>query len=616
MKLPSLQNLYQGALCALFRFPFALISSILGVVIAIYMAEHKAHFEEHLFQMVLVCAFGIPLFFSTVLFCERSRAKQSTLFLLQIIGAVLLIAYYFSLPEKFEMKSIVRFCLFSLGLHLFAAFSSFIRGGKTNGFWQFNKTLFLRFLTAALYSGVLYVGLSIAILAIDQLFRMKIDGIRYFELWVLLAGVFNTWYFLANIPQNFDELDESDDYPKGLKIFTQFVLLPLVSIYLLILYAYIGRILIQWSWPVGWVSYLVIGFSTLGVFSLLLIFPVQEKEENRWIKIFSRSFFFALFPLVLMLFLAIWRRVSEYGITENRYFIIVLALWLFCIALYFSLKKFRNIILIPVSLCILAFMTSFGPWGAFSVSRKSQVHQLEILLEKYNMLQNGKAIKASTDLPFVQQKQISSVLSYLVEVHGVKSIQPFFIQNLDSLTSADTISERNRKPEKILKLINIRYFPNQETENESSGHFSYRADKNSMMEVKGFDFSFAFSANYFRDRDDNDSENETKKFITDQDTVRIRFSPSGKIIFSGDDGTSLEFNLSGLVRQLEDSASGDNFNILFEKLKLENENDFYRVRIYFTRLTGTIEEEKRKFNEFNGQVLMKRKAGDSNSMKR
>ena len=124
---------------------------------------------------------------------------------------------------------------------------------------------------------------------------MKIDGIRYFELWVLLAGVFNTWYFLADIPQNFDELDESDDYPKGLKIFTQFVLLPLVSIYLLILYAYIGRILIQWSWPVGWVSYLVIGFSTLGDFFIADCFPVQEKEENRWIKNFSRSFFLRSF---------------------------------------------------------------------------------------------------------------------------------------------------------------------------------------------------------------------------------------------------------------------------------------------------------------------------------
>ena len=46
------------------------------------------------------------------------------------------------------------------------------------------------------------------------------------RLWIVIAGVFETWFFLAGVPKNLEELDESDDYPKGLKIFTQYVLLP------------------------------------------------------------------------------------------------------------------------------------------------------------------------------------------------------------------------------------------------------------------------------------------------------------------------------------------------------------------------------------------------------
>jgi hypothetical protein len=45
-----------------------------------------------------------------------------------------------------------------------------------------------------------------------------------------------------------------------------------------------------------------------------------EPETNEWIRTFTKRFFFALFPLIVLLILAVGRRVSEYGVTENRYF--------------------------------------------------------------------------------------------------------------------------------------------------------------------------------------------------------------------------------------------------------------------------------------------------------
>ena len=73
--------------------------------------------------------------------------------------------------------------------------------------------------------------------------------------------------------------------------------------------------------------------------SLLLIHPIRTREGNRWIQTFGRWFYLALFPLIVLLFVAISERLGTYGITENRYFILVLACWLLGIALYMLLSQ-------------------------------------------------------------------------------------------------------------------------------------------------------------------------------------------------------------------------------------------------------------------------------------
>ena len=107
---------------------------------------------------------------------------------------------------------------------------------------------------------VLYIGLSLALLAVDKLFNAHINGKVYLRLLIIIAGLFNTWFFLSGVPKNVSDISEKIIYPKGLKVFTQFVLIPLISIYLVILYAYMFKIIFTWNIPKGWVSYLVLCF--------------------------------------------------------------------------------------------------------------------------------------------------------------------------------------------------------------------------------------------------------------------------------------------------------------------------------------------------------------------
>ena len=322
-------------------------------------------------------ALGLSFFFATALFSEAKGHSLKEKIIVQALTLAIIIGYYFTIEnyEEFNLDSFTRYTLYILAAHLLVAFSAFAGANKLNGFWQFNKTLFLRFLLSALYTSVLYGGIALAFWLIDDLLHVKIIYTKYAYVWYILSAIVNTFIFLAGVPKDLSTLESDNSYPKGLKAFTQFVLLPLVTLYLLILYAYFAKIIIHWSLPKGYVSYLVISFSTMGILSLLLIYPIRDNEENKWIKIFSRWFYVALYPLIILLGVSIYNRISEYGITEHRYFILVLATWLVFIASYFLLSKKENIKIIPMTLFALALLTSTGPWGAFSVSEHSQKNQ-------------------------------------------------------------------------------------------------------------------------------------------------------------------------------------------------------------------------------------------------
>jgi hypothetical protein len=335
------------------------------------------------------------------------------------------------------------------------AAAPFAGKGEINGFWQFNKALLLRLLTSLLYTLVLYAGLAIALAALENLFGLSIPGKRYGELWILINGLFTTWFVLAGVPGNLAELDTMTDYPKGLRVFAQYILFPIVLIYFVILYAYLAKILIDWDWPQGWVSKLILGFSGAGIFLLLLLFPVVGRAGSIWITRAARWFYITLVPLVVMLFLAVWRRVSEYGITEGRYLAIALGVWLLFLILYFTLSKVKSVRLIPASLCTLAFIVSFGPWGTFSVSRESQIGRLKKLAEDAGMFADGKIRPIHGEISFEHAKQISAVLSYLQEIHGFEGIQSWFDQSLKDDAIPSGVAYKS--PNVVARMMGMEY---------------------------------------------------------------------------------------------------------------------------------------------------------------
>lgn len=417
MKLPSLTSLWEETLAVFRRFPLQVLVTI--VAVGVCMLRIATPSLDYLDKLLACCNFAFTLLLAADLFAETHDWSIQRTWVLRVVVLVICTALYLLLDPELYEADVIRIVLLGFAFHLLVSFAPFIGRGNVNGFWAYNERLFLQIITAGIFSFVLTIGLFVAVGSANALFDLNLSGHEYGYIACTTMVGFMTVFFLSGVPKDFKVLNEvPQEYPKWLKIFTQYVLIPLLSVYLLILLAYEGKILISWSLPKGYVSTLILGYAVAGILSLLLIYPIRNREGNGWMRIFSRFFYVMMIPLVVLLLLAIWKRVSIYGITEERYILILLALWLTTVTIYNLFSRKQNIKLVPLSLCILALLAVYGPQSAFMVSKYSQTKRLE------------KMLKRNDDLA---RKEKPQIIRYLVQNHGMLSLQAFTSRDLKPL---------------------------------------------------------------------------------------------------------------------------------------------------------------------------------------
>ncbi|HLF13687.1 MAG TPA: DUF4153 domain-containing protein [Bacteroidota bacterium] len=599
MKLPSVQQVLQASSRTFFRFPVVLLNALVGTAVALILADHDGPSRPTvLFNILFATILGIPFLSALALTSEKKKwGKPASLG--SLTAAVLLLATYATtIPADLDGAPgfhLLRLVMLAAAVHFLVAFAPFTGKGELNGFWHYNKAICLRFITAFLFSMVLYAGLAIALAALDNLFGMEIPAKRYFELWIFIGGIFTTWFFLAGVPDDLDALEGSTDYPKVLKIFAQYILLPLVLVYLVILYAYVGKILIEWSWPRGWVSGLILGYGTTGMLLLLLLHPIRDRAENAWVKSASRWFYISLVPLVVMLFLAMYRRIAEYGITEGRYIGVVLAIWLAAMTIYFLASKTKNIKVIPGSLCGMALMMSFGPWGAFHVSESSQVERLRILLEQNSILADGKVRVAPDSVSFADNRQISSIIGYLHDVHGYDRIQLWFGESLKEDTS--WIGTKAKDPALVVKMMGLDYVA--VWQDGGDGNINLSADRGGIADVAGYDRMVRSQYIGGINLKKSFSAEEVAYWVNpDLDTLTFVSSPAGKPV------DSVRIGLRPLVdRLLEEYANLGARDIPPGKMSVEAADAGMKVRLYLKSLQIRRRDGDVKLISYEAEIL-------------
>lgn len=346
--------------------------------------------EIFMIKIIYLSSLGISLMFAIKMFAQRFGRQ----YLLEFLGTIFLVSLYFILPDNKDQYSIFQFFLLiilPILTHLLVAFVPFTHNKNERYFWEYNKKLLLNFLTSILFMGILLAGVCLALLAVSHLFDISIVDRFYLDIFLFFMIFGSTVNFLLLCKEGLPFLEKPCEYPLMLKFFTQFILIPLLLIYLLILYAYSAKILLAWYLPRGWVSYMIMAYTIVGLLAILLVHPLKGKNSKSWVMIFSKIFFYSIIPLLVLLFVAIQTRIVAYGYTEKRYFVVLLAIWLTTLVVYFIFYKKQHIKFIPISLfCFIIFGMFFPYFNAFSSSIRSQENHLLSFLNENQLLVNGK----------------------------------------------------------------------------------------------------------------------------------------------------------------------------------------------------------------------------------
>jgi uncharacterized protein DUF4153 len=582
MRFPSIVTLADRAREVLLRFPWTIAAGVLAAVAAIIATTKNA--DPEWAHIAMAAALGLPLTVALTLFAEERGWSATRSAALNAGGVALLALFYLVWAGPERKHEAIRYFQLSAGLHFLVAVLPFVGQPETGAFWQYNRRLFLGFLRATVFSAVLYLGLAVALVALDKLFGVDVPGELYGRLWMVIVFVVNTWIFLADVPRGLRQLVDDTTYPRVLKVFAQYILTPLVFIYLVMLLAYLVKIVAGGEWPSGWIGWLVTSVAVAGLLGFLLVHPLRDDAGEAWIRTYTRWLFVGLIPAAIVLLVAFWKRVLPYGLTEPRLLGVLLGLWLLAIAVSYTLRQDAGIRRIPVTLAALLLLTLYGPLSVTSISVASQSRRLARLVASRGGEQSTQSQRDG--------REASAALRFLLE-HGarrqVAAAIPGELPKVDWDSVALQRDKREKAAAQILAVARIPYV--EEHSFRSGGSFYLWARQETVVPISGYDWMLRLTPN------------EKTVIVAGADTVAVRFDKvSGMLhVIVGVD--SLVFDLARLAATTVDDPSAGN-QVKPELLRLEAVGPRRKAMLALESLNGKRDADSVQVESWQGKLFL------------
>ena len=552
------------------RFPLTLVWVIFGSIYIIGLIETDANLFRGFYAETLVLILGVSWLIG-VQFLNEGFSNKLIRWLIRLLTLTGLLLYYLSFPDYENSTSITFtkwFILFISG-HVLIFFAPFIRQWNTLDYWNYLHRIIIAISRSALFSGIIYLGLSLALLAIENLFSINIRDEIYGDLLVICLGMINTFIYLSDFPTAIHHTQKLN-YSKALDVLIKYILIPIILLYLLIVYAYSLRILITWELPEGWVSYLITILSIAGFIIHIIIEPIREKHQDLIVNKFYPFFYLSLFPLFILLFVAIFTRLSEYNFTENRYFLFLISIWILGISLYVLISKKKRLSIIAISFFALCLLSIFGPWNAFKVSINAQRNELLHLIQQ------------TKKNPISQQEvdRFLNISRYLKDRNKLYLIDDELGFSTDYITSSynagntilDSIYGENNYSKSINSNSNYFYFQN------------FR--KRRVIDITGYEKFIEISL----------VDYPKSKYSLELQDEYIILKDSNKQLFKYNLAEDLKRKIK-LYQQLNDTPA--------ESFEYTITNKFGDFKLIINTINGNIKNNEFTFNTIDGYILMK-----------
>ena len=357
------------------KFPITLLLIIVETsIITFSIDENVSDFLEKL--MLFIVIWGIGTFFTEI--CFRKKVYKIISYFLT--GGI---AYTFAQILLSNTSESVWYPKILATYIIVLFFTAIFKILKNENLMlkEYILKLFRNLLNTSIVYGILSIGISILLVIFVQLILDGKYGENFLKIHTLLFGL----YYVPSILYSVALINKTE-----LNIFTKNlvlrVLLPLVVIAMFIIYIYIAKIIILRNMPKNIIFRILAGI-------FIFAFPIWNmadyySEEKNVIRKIVKILPILYTPFILLEIYSIGRRISEFGITPNRYACIAFIVFqIICLVLTFFKKK-EKLEYIFIIIPIMAAICLITPLSYDHISIISQTNQITKILNQTNDFDN------------------------------------------------------------------------------------------------------------------------------------------------------------------------------------------------------------------------------------
>lgn len=313
--------------------------------------------------------------------------------------------------------------------------------------WNLTLRMTYYAILCPLACGIVILGLFLLLNSFDWLFGINVNNNWYGTLSAILMLTVAGGMWMSRLPKGEEKYNRTAVTSKFLTGMVRYLFLPLLVGYLVVLYVYGAKILLAMELPKGGVCLLVIVLM-MGCLGIeLLLYPLQRKAEAegggthafecrlvRWLPIF-------ILPLLVLMSVAIGRRISDYGITVGRLYVLVLNLWFYAVCIGLYLTRARRIHWVTLSFGALFLLTSALPVNFCNITRSVIADRIEGYLSSHEHPELPMSASTYTDfmtsLPTAEAERLRDDLKYLRSLYDEQAIARFVGKDVSLWRSFD-----------------------------------------------------------------------------------------------------------------------------------------------------------------------------------
>ena len=419
-----LSNLIRQTAFSIGRFFSTFCLTILLFLVTSYEViwEPTAAVESILLRISLTLAFGIVLCTLGKLLYERYGWNLRVNRVVFELGLVVLSGLAYPALSKVEDNQYVMAGYLGVMLALFVLLFFF---ADTQGISRTFSHIFKNTMVNLLACLIVYAGTSLCLFAFFSLIYEVDNSYKAY----LVNSLFIWFVLFLNLSLTaIPHKDTEFTFPKVFRVMICYVALPVYLLLIGILYIYLGKIVVTMSFPSGQINWFASIASLLFVFFILTL--GHYREENRLARAFVRFAGYGIIPIIAMQFIAMYIRLSSYGLTAPRYVSLVLNILALVFAVVSLIKNGRFIkylFLVAVAVSLLLTVT---PLNLFDVPLWEQTARLTRVLERNNMVAEGRIV-ARDDISLEDKIAITSAYEYLSRNAKDEGKLPDIIKDVD-----------------------------------------------------------------------------------------------------------------------------------------------------------------------------------------